>query len=262
MKRVCFLLFLLGACAKDPAPPPASPDAAPDVVRNIVVTSPASNARVAMPLVIEGEARTFESSFAWRIKDAAGAMLTEGYGTAAAPDVGTFGPFREEVIYTAPSTKNGSLEVFEYSAQDGSEINKVVVPILFPENQITIELFYPNEKLNPNAMPCGKVFPVKRRIPHTKSVAKAAIVLLARGLTPEEKESGYSSVLPDRLELKSIKVVDGVAVLDFNEELRSVSGACSVEAARAQLRTTLLQFPGIRDIALSVNGDSRDVLEP
>jgi len=30
-----------------------------------------------------------------------------------------------------PSTTRGTLEVFEFSAQDGSEINKQVVPIIF-----------------------------------------------------------------------------------------------------------------------------------
>ncbi|HEB12530.1 MAG TPA: spore gernimation protein, partial [Actinobacteria bacterium] len=47
-----------------------------------------------------------------------------------APDMGEFGDFSAKIDFQS-STKKGEIEIFEYSARDGSEVNKVIIPVNF-----------------------------------------------------------------------------------------------------------------------------------
>lgn len=100
---------------------------------NIRVFSPQPNDIASLPLVIKGEARVFESTFNYRLRDEDGSVLVESFGMTDAPDVGQFGPFEVSVRYPTPKGRKGMLEVFEYSAKDGSEINMVRIPVRFKE---------------------------------------------------------------------------------------------------------------------------------
>ncbi len=98
---------------------------------NIHVFKPQPYDVIGSPVVIQGEARVFESTFSYRVKDANGKILYENHAMANAPDAGLFGSFDLNIVYSRPSTDRGSIEVFEYSAKDGSEINKVTIPVRF-----------------------------------------------------------------------------------------------------------------------------------
>lgn len=98
---------------------------------NIKVTSPRPNERITGQVTIAGEARTFEANVLYRVKDSSGKVLAFGNTTATAPDTGQFGPFQVSVSFTEPTTETGTVEVFEGSAKDGSEINKVIIPVYF-----------------------------------------------------------------------------------------------------------------------------------
>ena len=54
---------------------------------------------------------------------------------ANAPDTGQFGPFNVPVTLSGNLQSNDhlTLEVFQYSAKDGSEIDKVVIPLIYRE---------------------------------------------------------------------------------------------------------------------------------
>jgi hypothetical protein len=115
------------------APAPATIDIVtpPAPVLNITVSSPKPNAVVRTPLMIKGTARVFEGEVSWRLKDMDGTVLAVGHTTAAAADVGQFGPYSATSAFTAPKGAIGMLEVFDISAKDGSEIDRVVVPVRF-----------------------------------------------------------------------------------------------------------------------------------
>jgi hypothetical protein len=138
-------------------------------VPNIIVYTPEAGATLTNPFVLTGEARVFENTFNYRIKDSQGAVLGEGFDTAKASDVGTFGPFSSLVFYKAGSVLNGTLEVFTHSAMDGSEIEKVTLPVIFKntavDNTTTITLYWGNTEKDPNTMHCEKTYPVTRTTP-------------------------------------------------------------------------------------------------
>jgi len=98
---------------------------------NIVVISPKSGERIGPLIKITGEARVFENQLNWRLKDINGKVLAAGTATANAPDAGQYGPFSVSSAYIAPTGITGALEVFDYSAKDGSEIDKTTVPVTF-----------------------------------------------------------------------------------------------------------------------------------
>lgn len=99
--------------------------------KNVSVRVPVSNALVKSPLVVEGLERTFEQNVVIRLKDGEGLELVKIAVTGSAPDVGIYGPYHGELKFETPATKTGTLEVFQGSPKDGSEIDKVIIPIRF-----------------------------------------------------------------------------------------------------------------------------------
>jgi nucleoid-associated protein YgaU len=82
------------------------------------------------PVEACGVGTGFEATFAARVRDDNGMELA--LATIMAGGTGIWGNYHASLpLSGAPATPQGILEVFEFSAKDGSEINKVVVPITF-----------------------------------------------------------------------------------------------------------------------------------
>lgn len=82
------------------------------------------------PVEVCGVGTGFEATFAARLRDANGNELVQT--TIHAGGTGIWGNFHATLaVGGVPPTPQGTLEVFEFSAGDGSEINKVTVPITF-----------------------------------------------------------------------------------------------------------------------------------
>ncbi|HEX2064827.1 MAG TPA: Gmad2 immunoglobulin-like domain-containing protein [Acidimicrobiales bacterium] len=82
------------------------------------------------PVQVCGIGTGFEATFHARVRDANGNQLAETFITAGG--TGILANFHTALpLGAVPPTPRGTLEVFELSAADGSEINKVVVPIVF-----------------------------------------------------------------------------------------------------------------------------------
>src|SRR3989344_2556225 len=77
-------------------------------------------------VLLRGEARTFENNVRFRLKDSEGNILVDSFTTAAG-EMGTFGSFEAEVSFGLLSGKEGMLEIFEESAEGGSEIGRVSI---------------------------------------------------------------------------------------------------------------------------------------
>lgn len=102
----------------------------PAASQNIEVLSPTMGEKVKSGFVVSGNARTFENNVAIRLSDSAGNVLIETFTLANAPDTGQFGPFEKQINFQTADTE-GTLQVFQYSAKDGSIIDLVEVPVLF-----------------------------------------------------------------------------------------------------------------------------------
>jgi len=81
------------------------------------------------PVKVSGIGSGFEGQFAARVRDADGNELVQV--NVNGPGAVLFNFQTEIPLPGIPPTARGTLEVFEFSAKDGSEINKQVVPIIF-----------------------------------------------------------------------------------------------------------------------------------
>lgn len=96
----------------------------------IWVTSPTDNQVIGSPLKITGSAMVFEATVSYRLKDANGKILASGF-TNASTGAPERGDFQTEVTFKVPAPGKGQLEVFEVSMKDGSDRNKVIIPVVF-----------------------------------------------------------------------------------------------------------------------------------
>ena len=82
------------------------------------------------PVEVAGVGTGFEGTLQARLRNAAGDELAQRHFDAGG--TGIWGNFFFRIdVPGVPSRPRGTLEVFEFSAKDGSEINKRVVPIVF-----------------------------------------------------------------------------------------------------------------------------------
>ena len=118
----------------------------------------------------------------------------------------------------------------------------------------------------------------RRHIPQTSTPEAAAIdellwgpgVYCCEGFTtmlPTPQEvltfSGRTADWGPRVTLRSLRVVDGVALADFSKELRAYGGDwLRGSRIHGQITRTLLQFSHIHDVRITIEGERDVALEP
>jgi germination protein M len=94
----------------------------------ILVESPLPGETVESGFQVTGTANTFEATFNYELKNEAGRVLSEDFVTATSGS-GTRGTFRFTVAYELDEPGDGTLVVFELSAENGSRINEHEIPL-------------------------------------------------------------------------------------------------------------------------------------
>ena len=94
----------------------------------MLVESPVPGEPVTTPLRIDGTANTFEATFNVEVVDADGEVLGKRFVTATSGS-GTRGTFDAEVEFKTTSDGPGELVVFELSAEDGSRMHELRIPL-------------------------------------------------------------------------------------------------------------------------------------
>ncbi|MEZ4733040.1 MAG: Gmad2 immunoglobulin-like domain-containing protein [Caldilineaceae bacterium] len=132
---------------------PATPEATATITATAVVTtpvvwtdpelpievfSPVGGGLYHSPLEVIGFSQTFEGSVNLRLTDAAGNMLAERSTIGGAVDGFAF--FHSYLRFTVTEPITGLLEMFEISANDGSEINTVTIPLTLLPGQRVIDM--------------------------------------------------------------------------------------------------------------------------
>lgn len=79
---------------------------------------------------ISGSMMQFENNLVYRLNDSNGNEIQNGFVTGQGFDEGR-SYFDFQIDFEKPETIDGSLELFGISAKDGSEIDKVVIPVRF-----------------------------------------------------------------------------------------------------------------------------------
>jgi len=95
---------------------------------SVLVESPLAFGEVSSPLQAKGTANTFEATFSFEILDEDGEVLAGDFATATSGS-GTRGTFSFEQPFVVDEEQDGTLLVFELSAEDGSRMNEVEIPV-------------------------------------------------------------------------------------------------------------------------------------
>ncbi|MFH0852377.1 MAG: GerMN domain-containing protein [bacterium] len=254
------------------SPMPTDGCGTPAPEQEITMISPQPNQVVTSPLIIEGTSKGgwfFEGSFPIKILDASGQEIASSF-VQAQSDWMTTDPvnFRGEIRFISPASGNGTLLLQKDNPSGLPQNDKEFrVPIRFDASQTTkVKAYFNNDNLDPQ-ISCNKVFPVEREIPKTAAVARAALEELLAGVTFKEQNNGYQTSINPGVKIQSLTIDPpaggGVARVDFDEQLEfQVGGSCRVSAIRAQITQTLLQFPTVKSVIISINGRTEDILQP
>ncbi len=236
---------------------------------DIKVFSPESGQTISSPLQVSGEARGtwfFEASFPIKIIDESGNVLGSSYVQAKSDWMTeNFVPFSGEVSYVSKVRANGFLVLSKDNPSGLPQNDKEVrIPVtLEPVGYTKIKVFFNNSKMDPEAS-CNKVFPTEREIEKIEAIGSAAIWQLLAGPTEQEKAAGFFTSINENVKMQSLEIdQNSTAKVDFDSQLENgVGGSCRVSAIRAQITETLKQFPTIKNVVISINGRTEDILQP
>lgn len=142
------------------------------------------------------------------------------------------------------------------------------VPVAFGQTTktVTINVYFHNEKFNPNQQDCTKVYPTPRTIPATKAIARAALDELFKGTTEDERAKEFWSMPAEDTKdiVKSLRFANGTAFLNFKkivfEKLGNTTSSCG-SGFYSSIEATLKQFPSVRRVVYAVEGNTNDFYE-
>jgi len=234
----------------------------------IIVSEPQPNAIIKSPLLVSGKARGnwfFEASFPIELFDENGKLITVVIAQAESEWMTTdFVPF-SAIVEFPPTLKGKGTLVFKKDNPSGLPEfdDEMRVPVVFVALEtMKVKAFFNNEKLDPE-FSCNKVFPVLREVEKTTAMARVALEELLKGPTEKEKTEGFLTSINLGVKIQKLIIENGIAEVDFNETLEfQVGGSCRVAAISAQIRETLKQFSTVKEVIISINGRTEDVLQP
>jgi hypothetical protein len=123
---VAILLPLAGNETTDPRGAGAEPPVTAS--DRIEVLSPAPDTRVSSPVIVSGTADVFEATVSIRILDGMNNVIADTFTTATCGS-GCRGDFEAEVPFSVGTEQPGVIQVFEESAEDGSRLHVVRIPV-------------------------------------------------------------------------------------------------------------------------------------
>jgi len=241
----------------------------------IKIDNPRPNQIIESPLFVKGEARGnwyFEASFPAKLFDDNGFLL----GITPAQALGNwmtedFVPFNVILPFAVPSTSKGRL-ILEKDNPSGlpEYADELRIPVYFKETpeisqeSMTVKIFLSDSRfVNEPYFDCSRTIAVERQVPKTLAVARTATEALLRGATQEEINQGFVSNINSGVRIQNLTIENGVAKVDFDEQMEfQVGGSCRVAAIRAQITETLKQFPTVDNVVISINGRTEDILQP
>lgn len=235
----------------------------------VKIEFPKSGDIVKSPLEIKGEARGFwffEASFPIVLAGSDEKIIAQGIATAKSNWMTeNFVPFEAKLEFFVPSVSEGFL-ILKKDNPSGLPKNdaEVKIPVQFETSEETrvVKAFFGNNNLDPEVL-CDKVFAVERTVAKTPAIARAALEELLKGAIETDKANGYFTSINDGVVIQSLVISNGTARVDFSDKLEfQVGGSCRVAAIRAQITETLKQFPTVKDVIISINGRTEDILQP
>ena len=100
-----------------------------------------------------------------------------------------------------------------------------------------------------------KMNKIIRKVKVAGSPLQAVMEVLIEGATPDEINQGYLSLIPPGTKLKSIRVSDGIATMDFSEEFMfNTFGTEGMKNQLKQVIYTACEFPTVKAVQFLIDG--------
>jgi len=275
---LAIVVLVLGAIFLWPNnnPPNISPDTnqnnnnVPPPPAGLEITTPKPNESVTSPLKVAGSISgsgwiAFEGQVGLvRLFDSSNKELALGILTATEDWMKPTVKFETTLFFDYPADGDGKLVFYnENPSGEALRDQTYTMPVKLTKSsgaKTKIKAYFSS---NTETLNCAKVLPLEREIPKTESVARAALEQLIKGPTDIEKSAGFITNINSGVKIQSLIIKDGVAKVDFNDELeKGVAGSCKVTAIKAQIEQTLKQFSTVKSVVISINGKADDILQP
>jgi len=235
-------------------------------VKNLSVKS---GQQIESPLLVSGQARGtwfFEATFPIKIIDEQGNILGSSFVRAKSDWMTEdFVEFEGELTFSTSVAVKGFLVLSKDNPSGLPQYDKELrIPVnIKPSGMMIVKAFFNNNNLDPQ-ISCNKVFAIERQIPKVSAVGSAAIWELLKGPTAQEEGAGFFTSINNGVKLQSLEITkEGTAIVDFNSQLEyQVGGSCRVSSIRAQISETLKQFSTVKNVVISINGRTEDILQP
>lgn len=234
----------------------------------IKIDNPRPNQIISSPLEISGQARGlwfFEASFSILLLGENGQTITQTIATAQSDWMTEeFVPFKAKIEFPLNLAGLATL-VFKKDNPSGLPANddQLEMPVFLQSKEsMKIKVFFNNSQLDPE-FSCHKVFPIERTVVKTQATARAALEELLKGTTPEDELKGFFTSINSGVKIQKLTIENNVAKVDFDRQIEDqVGGSCRVSAIRAQIEQTLKQFSTVKEVVISVDGRTEDILQP
>lgn len=256
-----------------PPPPPDATDVPVDTSdrddeRMVVVEMPVRGATIEETLRVSGRAHPSLQKVLVTVKSSTGELLLDEEVAVKGGTGDVYGRFESSIDVSDFSP--GDLDIiFLGITKEGIEEKDVRTVTLIGPDAITVVVFFMNSGSEMGEDGgvgdiCTSVHPVERQVSSRTHVYRTALEELADGPSSSEKKEGYTTSLPSGVVLRSVAAdAEGIVTADFTSTLeRRVVGSCRIRAIREQIEMTLEQFPEVRSIVITVNGEEDGVLRP
>jgi spore germination protein GerM len=104
------------------------------------------------------------------------------------------------------------------------------------------------------------LFVTYRTEPATPRVGTAALESLLEGPDSFEEDYGLHTAIPDGTQLLGLEIDGSIARVDLTSEFESGGGSLSMQTRLAQVVYTITQFPTVKGVVFSLDGEPIDVL--
>lgn len=223
----------------------------------IILEAPEEEVIVTSPMTLKGRAKLATEGVYWAIKSHHGDTYHDGVIPVAPSS--EYVNFEESIALPVLPEERFYIELYSLDATGGRA--SILTRALFVEDlgKTTVNIFFIDPELQEFG-DCSVVDFEKRTVLKTDSAPEVAMQELLKGPTSEWAITS----LPEFATLSSLTIEDGIATVDFADEstARWNGGSCHVISLRSQIEQTLLQFPEISQVVISVNGDSQNILQP
>lgn len=152
---------------------------------------------------------------------------------------------------------------------DGDSAKTVSEPVISKSglsDGLAVEIFYASMAKDPDSLSPNVTYPSKMTVSGAdkEEAAENALKMLLAGPSPEDKDKGFYSAIPEGTKLNFVKKEGGRIIADFSSKLNEGGGSCDMQQRRSQIENTLKSIYTDPDdeIIISVEGNSEQVLQP